>query len=596
MEQAEETEVGLSAALDEKVGSLSARDIVAIINSERSWRKAWLFFKWVNANDSFQLNVVVYNVLLKVLRRGEQWKIAREVVEKMVVDGPSPDNITYSTIISFAIRCHQQEEALKWFGRMQEAGCTPDMITYSAVIDVLAKVGRTEDALELWAKMQSNGVPCDAIAFATVIKLHGTQRNFDRMMEVYEEMQSKKVVPGVGTYNSMISTLGNAGKPLQALQIFNDMLDSGLKPSPITLSLVFRTLARTRNADEALQLFEKMQEEDWTVDTIVYNALLSLCGQLGKVEEGEKIHKHLLVSKVCQPDDWTWKIVADMYVKAGRLEEGWEIVMDMVNKGRTIDLPVCMGLIQGYGRRKDFKTVLKLVDDLQAANVPFDHMLAGALLSVLVLCEEAKGEDAPAILEKIGMIHPKLKSVVEILTREDFNREEVKEEMRGMLSETAEDCRRPFCNLLMDLCWMKNLSDQAHHVLAIGVSFGVYTDLQVRSPVEWCLKLRKLSFGAARTALLGWISSLRVAFEEDSKVPPLLSIEVGVGLLYSTDNSVLVMSTFILTLLKEMQAPFEERRSGWLSANTSDVKAWLLSSEASSEEAPVEDPTVSVQT
>lgn len=593
LEKAEETEQSVAAALDEHVSSLSPKDVVAIINYERSWPRALLFFNWVKANSPSSLNVYTYNVLLRVLRRGEQWETGRGLVEEMIEQGFPPDNYTYATIITFAIRCNLPDEALSWFAKMQEAGCKPDKVTYTAVIDVLAKARRIEEALDLFSKMKSDGVPLDVVSYSTILKVHGMDRNFGEMMKVYEEMQSAGVLPNVVTFNSMISILGNAGKSPQATQLFTDMLNCGLKPSPVTLSLLFRTYAKSRNVDEAFRLFEMMKTEGWDVDTVVYNTLLGLCAQLGKVEEGEKVHTELLNSKVCKPDDWTWGILADMYVKGGKLEEGRRVVTDMVSRGRQVDLPVYMGLIQGYGNMRDFKSLLGLVDDIRAANLPFDHMLGGALLSAFVLCEEEGGKESAEILERIGIAYPKLKSVVEDLTK-DSSSTELREGIRTMLNGATEDCRRPFCNLLMDLCWVRDLAEQAHQILATAVSFGIYGQLQTKSLVEWSLKLRTLSFGAARTALQSWISSLRVAIQDGGELPHLVSIEVGVGIVFIPNDSVLVMSTFILALLKEMQAPFDESRSGWLTATASDVKAWLLSSEAHAEKTPLQNTLLSV--
>lgn len=578
LEQAKDSDLSLAPLLDDDVSFLTSKDIVAILNAQTRWRRALLFFKWLKSK-SFQINSYVYNVMLKILRKAEQWETGKALVEEMTRNGIPPDNITYSTIISFAIRCHQLDEALDWFSRMQDAGCPPDSVTYSAVIDVLAKSGRMQEAEDLCCKMQQEIQPCDAVAYSQVMKLHGMQKDYDQMWGVYKKMLAANMVPNVVTYNTLISLLGNAGRSMQVLRLFNDMLGHGLKPSPITLSLMFRTFAKTRNVDEAFELYKRIKKEGWIMDSVVYNTLLSLCAQLGKVDEGEEICKELLNSKVCRPDDWTWRTLVDMYVKGGKFEEARRITREMVSRGRSIDLPVYMGLIQGYGRKKDFKGVLELFDEVKAASVPFDHMLAGALLTVLVLCEEAGAEERVPLLESIGIVYPKLRNVVENLSKEGLSREEMKEDMRAMLSGASEDCRRPFCNLLMDLCWVKQSAYQAHELLAIAVSFGLYKDLQVRSPVEWSLKLRTLSFGAARTALQGWVSSLRAAVEESGELPHLLSIEVGMGIQFTPDQSFTVMSTFILTLLQEMKAPFQERKSGWLTADATDVKAWLLSSE-----------------
>lgn len=570
----------LASLLDSEVSFLTAKDIVVILQSETRWRRALVFFDWVKSR-SFPINSFVYNVMLKILRKAEQWEIGNALVEEMAQNGIPPDNVTYSTIISFAIRCGKMQEALGWFSKMQDGGCPPDSVTYSAAIDVLAKSGRMLEAEDLCAKMQQNVLPLDAVAYSQIMKLHGMQNDFDQMWNVYKEMHTAGMVPNVVTYNALISMLGNVGRSIQVVRLFNDMLGHKLKPTPVTLSLMFRTFSKTREILEAFKLYEQMKKEEWVVDTVVYNSLLSLCAQMGSVDKGEEVYKELLKSKVCQPDDWTWRTLVDMYVKGGKSEDAHLITKEMIKRGRSIDLPVYMNLLQGYGYRKDFKGVLELMDEIEAAKVPFDHMLAGALLRVFVLCEDAGAEERLPLLEKTGIVYPELKTVIENLLNKDVSPSNLKEDVRVMLSGAAEDCRRPFCNLLMDLCWVKQSPDLAQELLSIAISFGLYPDLQIRSPVEWCLRLRKLSFGAARTALQGWVSSLRAALQEEGKeLPYILSIEVGLGAQFSTPESVTVMSTFIVELVKEMNAPFQESRSGWLTASVDDVKKWLLTTKS----------------
>ncbi|KAH7404189.1 hypothetical protein KP509_15G014300 [Ceratopteris richardii] len=573
---ADASEEELVSILDSEVSFLTSKDLVIILNAQTQWQRALLFFDWAKSK-SFPMNSFVYNVMLKIMRKAEKWEYANSLVKEMKENNVALDNVTYSTIISFALRCHKQDEALHWFSRMQEAGCPPDSVTYSAVIEILAKSGRMQEAVDLCARMQEEISPWDWIVYSLLMKLHAMQHEFDQMWDVYRDMQAAGVVPNVVTYNALISLLGNAGRSIQVSRLFNDMLNNGLKPSPVTLSLMFRTFAKTRDIEEAFKLYEKTKEEGWLVDTVVYNSLLNLCAQMGRVKDGERVYNELLESKVCKPDDWTWRTLVDMYVKGGVFEEARRITKEMVNQGRSIDLPVYMNLIQGYGKMKDFQSVLLLMNDIRLAKVPYDHMLAGALLSVFISCEEAGAEEREALLNQIGLVYPNLKVVIDNLYAKKVSLAKMKRDMRNMLNGAAEDCRKPLCNLLMELCWVKQLARQAHDLLSIGLTFGLYSDLQVRSPVEWCLRLRTLSFGAARTALYGWISSIKAAFQsETNELPFEFSIEVGLGTQSFPDDSVPVMGTVILQLLQEMRSPFKETRDGCLTASIADVKDWIL--------------------
>lgn len=96
------------SAMEGWKGVLNSRDVVTLLNSLDSWRMGLSIFRWLQAQESSSLNIYTYNVMLKVLRRGRQWKLAEAIAEDMVLAGILPDNFTYSTIISCANRCNYQ--------------------------------------------------------------------------------------------------------------------------------------------------------------------------------------------------------------------------------------------------------------------------------------------------------------------------------------------------------------------------------------------------------------------------------------------------------------------------------------------------------
>lgn len=103
-----ESEEEVLSALNGWKISLSSRDLVAALNALNSWRVALFLFKWLQGQENSNLNIYTYNVILKVLRRGRQWKLAERIAEDMIHAGVLPDNITYSTIISCANQCDYQ--------------------------------------------------------------------------------------------------------------------------------------------------------------------------------------------------------------------------------------------------------------------------------------------------------------------------------------------------------------------------------------------------------------------------------------------------------------------------------------------------------
>lgn len=557
---------------------IAARDIVAIIDREPSWQKALAFFKCLKEKGTYELNVYVYNVLLKCLRKGEQWEIANNLVEEMIQDGVKPDKVTYSTLISFAMRCQLPEESLKWYRMMQVAGCHADAVTYNTMIDVYGRMGCMEEAFDIFHKLRKENIRLGIVTYSTIIRLHGIQGNYDAILHLYDEMSQKAIIPNAVTFNIMIGALGKARRVDQVTRLFTDMRRLGVRPSVITVSLLIRTYGKCGMVNEAFKVFNSVEKEGWKADTTIHNAILNICAEQGLVSAGEQIFKEMETSDSLYPDIWTWRTLINMYALKGMMVEALRMFQQMLGAGHPSDTAVYTSLIKGYSIQKDFKAVVELFEKLIGEGVPVDEHLTGALLSAYVFCG---GEESQPILDCINRANPRLGSVVELLIQDDFDFEAGRTQIQGLFTEIWDVSRIPFCNMLIDLCWARNFGDRTHAIFALGNQIGVYSELDVQSASEWCLKLQPLSFGAALTALRSWIHALSCAVQEGIALPPNLCIETGTGRPGTPYE--MAMSTFVRSQIKEMQAPFKEttERQDWFVAAGEAFKFWLQSQKSS---------------
>lgn len=439
-------------------------------------------------------------------------------------------------------------------------------------------MGCIREAFEIYFKLRQENLRLDVFTYSTIIRLYGIQGNYDSMLSVYEEMSSKKIIPNVVTFNTMIGALGKSGKVYQVTRLFDDMQKLDVQPSVITLNLLIRIYGRCRLVDEAFQVFNSMEKHGWKADITIYNAILNICAQQGLVKAGEQIFKEMMESRTCCPDDWTWMSMIEMYALEGMMVEARDMFQQMLGAGLTADTCVYTFLMKGYSENKDFKAVVELFEKLVAEGISLDEHVSAALLSALVLCEEK--EEREAIFECIKKANSRLGWVVDLLVQDDFDFEAVKEEIRALFAETWEDSRRPFCNILIDLCWARNLGGRTFVILSFANQIGVYSDIQIHSISEWRLNLRTLSYGAARTALEGWLHTLSSTLNEGIDLPPHLCINTKSGGRGSYEAS---MSNFVRSQMEEIKAPFEEATEQRdLFVSTGDaVKLWLQSQHSS---------------
>ncbi|MCI52388.1 pentatricopeptide repeat-containing protein chloroplastic-like, partial [Trifolium medium] len=79
--------------------------------------------------------------------------------------------------------------------------------------------------------------------------------------------------------------MGKAGKPGFARSLFEEMIDSGIAPNEKTLTAVIKIYGKARWSKDALELWKRMKENGWPMDFMLYNTLLSMCADVGLLEE-----------------------------------------------------------------------------------------------------------------------------------------------------------------------------------------------------------------------------------------------------------------------------------------------------------------------
>ncbi|KAL8498365.1 hypothetical protein ACS0TY_021620 [Phlomoides rotata] len=544
-----------------------------VLHSLRPWKKTLLFFNWLKAQNAFPMETILYNVAMKSLRFGRQFQHIDDLACEMIDKGIELDNITYSTIITCAKRCNLFDKAVEWFERMYKTGLMPDEVTYSAVLDVYAKLGKVEEVMSLYERGRASGWKPDPIAFAVLAKVFGEAGDYDGIRYVLQEMKSLEVQPNLVVYNTLLEAMGKAGKPGLARSLFEEMVDSGVAPNEKTLTALIKIYGKARWAKDALQLWERMRLNGWPVDFILYNTLLSMCADLGLVEEAERLFEDMKGSERRKPDSWSYTAMLNIYGSGGDVDKAMFLFEEMSEKGVELNVMGLTCLIQCLGRAKKIDDLVRVFETSIEAGVRPDDRLCGCLLSVVSYNE---GDDADKVLACLEKANLSLVTFVKLLSGgESSNFDIVKEEFKNILSNTALDARRPFCNCLIDICRNRNYHERAHELLYLGTIYGLYPGLHTKTEEEWRLNVRSLSVGAAQTALEEWMATLAKIVQRDETLPAVFSANTGSG----THKFSQGLGNAFASHAEKLAAPFRESevKAGFFIATREDLISWLQS-------------------
>ncbi|MBA0656965.1 hypothetical protein Goklo_009283 [Gossypium klotzschianum] len=544
-----------------------------ILNSLKPWQKTHLFFNWIKTKNLFPMETIFYNVTMKSLRFGRQFELIEELANEMVSNEIPLDNITYSTIITCAKRCNLFDKAVEWFERMYKTGLMPDEVTYSAVLDVYAKLGKAEEVVSLYERGVASGWKPDPIAFSVLAKMYGEAGDYDGIRYVLQEMKSLGVRPNLVVYNTLLEAMGKAGKPGLARSLFQELLESGLTPNEKTLTSLAKIYGKARWAKDALELWEEMKSKNWPMDFILYNTLLTMCADIGLVEEAEQLFMDMKKSQHCRPDSWSYTAMLKIYGSGGNVGKAMEFFEEMSEVGVELNVMGTTCLIQCLGKAGRIDELVKVFSVSVEHGIKPDDRLCGCLLSVVSRCES--GADVDKVLACLHRANPRLVGFVKLIEEEVYCLDTVKEEFKGIISDTKDDARRPFCNCLIDICLSKNLNERAHDLLYLGTLYGLYPGLYNKTADEWSLDVRSLSVGAAQTALEEWMGTLAKTIKHEEALPLLFSAQTGTG----THKFSQGLSNSFASHLKKLAAPFRqsEEKAGCFVAKREDLVPWLQS-------------------
>lgn len=561
------------AALAEIPNPPTRENAILMLNILKPWQKVLSFFNWMKTQDLFPMETIFYNVTMKSLRFGKQFDLIDQLANEMVSNEIPLDNITYSTIITCAKRCSRFDKAVEWFERMYKTGLMPDEVTYSAILDVYAKLGKVEEVLSLYERGVASGWKPDPIAFSVLGKMFGETGDYDGIRYVLHEMKSLGVMPNVVVYNTLLEAMGKAGKPGLARSLFEEMLDSGLTPNAKTLTALAKVYGKARWAKDALGLWEEIKLRKWPMDFILYNTLLNMCADIGLVEEAEKLFEDMKVSDRCRPDSWSYTAMLNIYGSGGYVDKAMKMFELMSDSGVALNVMGTTCLIQCLGKAKRIDDLVRVFGVSVQQGVKPDDRLCGCLLSVVALCDSR--EDNEKVLSCLNQANPRLVAFVRLIEDPTTSFDVVKEEFRGVISDTIDLARRPFCNCFIDICRKKNLHERAHELLYVGTIFRLYPGLHNKTVDEWSMDVRSLSVGAAQTALEEWMGSLARIVRQEEALPEVFSAQTGSG----THKFSQGLSNAFASHLEKLSAPFKpsEEKPGYFIASREDLVSWLQS-------------------
>jgi pentatricopeptide repeat protein len=234
-----------------------------------------------------------FNAILHTLLTIEQYSLIEWVHEKMILEGHSPDVLTYNIVMRAKYMLGKLDEFHRLLDEMGRNELTPDLHTYNLLLHVLGKGDKPLAALNLLNYMSDVGCVPNVLHFTNLIDGLGRAGNLEACKYFFDEMVKKGCEPDVVCYTVMITSYVAAGEFEEAQRFFDDMLVRGHLPNVYTYNSMLRGLCTVGEFDKAFATLKDMDSHGCTPNFSVYSSLVSRLRNAGKDSHANNVIKYM---------------------------------------------------------------------------------------------------------------------------------------------------------------------------------------------------------------------------------------------------------------------------------------------------------------
>ncbi|GAB2294181.1 hypothetical protein Dimus_028400 [Dionaea muscipula] len=351
-----------------------------------------MYFR-LNDSNTNEPNVFTYGALIDGLCKAQKVREARDLLDAMLRNGCEPNHIVYDALIDGFCKAGKLDEAQEVFAKMSEHGYSPNEHTYGSLIYRMFKDKRLDLALKVLSKMLGSSCAPNVVIFTEMIDGLCKLDKTDEAYKLLLMMEEKGCHPNVVTYTAIIDGFGKSGKVDKCLKLFREMGEKGCLPNYVTYRVLINHCCSVGLLDDAHQLLEEMKQMYWPMHvasykkvvegfsreflisiglldavgekddapvTPVYNIMIDSLTKAGRLETAVQLYKEMSSLSQHSISSSTCSLLIESLCHASKVDEGFDLFSDMLERGGICELSVFIHLILGLIRLGRWDEALQL--------------------------------------------------------------------------------------------------------------------------------------------------------------------------------------------------------------------------------------------
>ncbi|KAJ0742111.1 putative tetratricopeptide-like helical domain superfamily [Helianthus annuus] len=342
---------------------ISKKEMTIILKEQEVWQRTLEIFEWFKRKGCYEVNVIHYNVMIRVLGRARRWVELETLIDEMEKNGIECVNSTFGTLIDVYSKGGIREKAMHWLDVMKKRDIEPDEVTMGIVVQMYKTARQFEKAetfFKNWSvrniskptKFAASGVDnlcLSSHTYNTLIDTYGKAGRLKEASDTFDQMLRVGIVPNTVTFNTMIHMFGNHGRLEEVASLMQKMEQLRCVPDTRTYNILISLHVKHDNIIVAKGYFKKMQEASLEPDVVSYRTLLYAFSTRRMLSEAEEFVKEMN-ERGYEIDEFTQSSITRMYIESGMLEKSWLWFYRFHRRGKMS--PECYAAnIDAFGER-----------------------------------------------------------------------------------------------------------------------------------------------------------------------------------------------------------------------------------------------------
>jgi pentatricopeptide repeat protein len=310
------------------------------------------------------------NIVIAHLCNKGNIRRASELIGRMVVSSFTPDESTYSAVISCYCLLGLYIDALGMFRRVSVSNLSVNSESFSQLVEVLCHMKRIQEATEVFEYHCKRGCTLTSESLDTLIQGRCMAGNIHEAVK----LRSLAVCTGtsctISTYNIIIQALIRSKKEKGVLILLAQMLVEGCILDEYGYNVLLHCFLTIETIYEAAILFNRMVNHGFVPDQETFELLVNDMALFSFLNMGaESLLKVVNASGMVSPR--IYNIIIYGLIKEGFKSEASKFLDQMLEKGWVPDSRTHRVLVGRVGEEegRDVGEVYQIVDDDNVSNI-----------------------------------------------------------------------------------------------------------------------------------------------------------------------------------------------------------------------------------